>query len=141
MCRIASRHRPHYVVPADPTLVAYDSIALSVDGLRLVTVDSSPSSIVIVWDLATAEPTEIARAKLPTAGPYTASVCPENMDLFALVSPEHILKWKLEFSGDLTALNNSEARVQVSTRITRRGSLLGKMGRRNSVTSMLHLDK
>lgn len=125
----------------DPDLVAYDSIALSADGTRLVTADTSPSSVVIVWDLTTPEPVEIKRKALPTAGPYQVSVCPENHDQFAAVSAEHILKFQLEFCGELTALTHTETRVQVSTRITRRGSLLGKLGRRNSVTSMLHLDK
>eukprot|EP00038_Savillea_parva_P020088 m.30364 g.30364 ORF g.30364 m.30364 type:complete len:1564 (+) comp4700_c0_seq1:36-4727(+) len=127
--------------PDEPDLVQYDSITLSSDGSRLVTADASPSSTLIVWDLDDVDPVELHRKPLPTAGPYTVSVCPSDHNVFAAVSTEHVLRWELENCGDLTALTHSESRAQVSTRITRRGSMLGRTGRRSSVASMLHLDK
>jgi hypothetical protein len=118
--------------------VGYDSIALSSNGGRLVTVDSSPTLLVTVWDLTGKKPHVMQRKKLLSAGPYSVSVCPNDENMFALISSERVMKWRLEFCGDVAAMTHTEARVAPSTRITRRGSLLG---RRNSMENMLHLDK
>ena len=118
--------------------IGYDSIALSSDGKRLVTVDCSPTLTVTVWDLSGSRPVPLQRKKLAVAGPYEVSVCPYDANLFALVSAERALKWQLEFCGEVTALSHTEACIVASTRFTRRGSLLG---RRNSMENILHLDK